>query len=75
MTLEFKRSPWLKIEAVALIVLGLAALLLPLAAGVAAGVVFGLVLTLSGVAGLIAALRGREHSPIGWVKLPGVSFS
>ncbi|MGC1302012.1 MAG: DUF308 domain-containing protein [Caulobacteraceae bacterium] len=53
-------------EAVLLIVLGLAALVLPVAAGLAAAVVFGVILVLSGVLGLVAAFASGGRHPRSW---------
>lgn len=60
------KSPWLTIEAVLLILLGIAAVLMPLMAGLAATLVFAWILILSGMIGLISAFAGRVHSHIGW---------
>jgi uncharacterized membrane protein HdeD (DUF308 family) len=60
------KSPWLTIEAILLILLGLAALLMPLMAGLAATLVFAWILILSGMIGLISAFAGRNHSHLGW---------
>jgi uncharacterized membrane protein HdeD (DUF308 family) len=60
------KSPWLTIEGVALVVLGVLALILPLAAGVAAGVVIGWILIVSGIIGLVSAFSGRLHSHREW---------
>ncbi len=66
MTAVADKSPWLTIEGVVLIVLGVVALVLPLAAGLAAAVVFGWILILSGVVGLISAFAGGLHAHRGW---------
>ena len=66
------RSPILTAEAVLLIVLGIAALLLPLAAGVAASLVFGIILLLSGVLGLAASFASGGRHPRGWSLLSAV---
>jgi uncharacterized membrane protein HdeD (DUF308 family) len=60
------KSPWLRIEAVLLIVLGIAALIMPLFAGVALTLTLGLVLTAAGVIGVISAFAGRHHVHLGW---------
>lgn len=60
------RSPWLSIEGLLLIALGLAALLMPMMAGLAATLVFAWILILSGMIGLISAFAGRAHSHMGW---------
>ena len=66
MDIAAKRSPWLMIEGLLLIVLGLAALSAPMIAGMAVALVFGWILILSGLAGLFAAFAGREHVHFGW---------
>jgi uncharacterized membrane protein HdeD (DUF308 family) len=66
------RSPMLTAEAVLLIVLGIAALLLPLAAGLAASIVFGVILVLSGVLGLAAAFASGGRHPRGWSLLSAI---
>jgi uncharacterized membrane protein HdeD (DUF308 family) len=53
-------------EGIALVVLGLLAVMAPAIASVAATVFFGWILMLSGVAGLITTLRGREVPGFGW---------
>ena len=60
------RSPLVVAEAVVLVLLGLAALVLPLAAGLAVSVVIGGVLTLSGVVGLAVLLASGPHHHRGW---------
>jgi uncharacterized membrane protein HdeD (DUF308 family) len=60
------RSAWLTIEAVLLILLGIAALVMPLMAGLAATLVFAWILILTGMIGLISAFAGRAHAHIGW---------
>ncbi len=60
------RSPWLTIEGVLLIILGLVALWAPFAAGLAVALILGWILLLSGAAGLIAAIIGRDHMHFGW---------
>jgi len=66
MNIAAKRSPWLTLEGVLLVVLGLAALWLPFAAGLAVALVLGWILLLSGGAGLISAVVGRDHLHLGW---------
>jgi uncharacterized membrane protein HdeD (DUF308 family) len=66
------RSPMLTAEAVLLIVLGVAALLLPLAAGVAASLVFGVILILSGALGLAASFASGGRHPRGWSLLSAI---
>ena len=60
------KSPWLTIEGVLLILLGIAALVMPLMAGLAATLVFAWILILSGMIGLISAFAGRAHAHLGW---------
>jgi uncharacterized membrane protein HdeD (DUF308 family) len=60
------RSPWLTIEGVLLILLGIGALLMPLMAGLAATLVFAWILILTGMIGLISAFAGRAHAHLGW---------
>jgi uncharacterized membrane protein HdeD (DUF308 family) len=61
-----RRSTWLTIEGVVLIVLGLFALLAPLFAGLALALTLGILLTVAGVVGLISAVAGRHHAHQGW---------
>jgi uncharacterized membrane protein HdeD (DUF308 family) len=61
-----KRSVWHTIEGVGLIVLGLAAILLPVFAGAAFGLTLGIVLVAAGVVGLISTFQGRRHQHQGW---------
>ena len=60
------KSPWLMIEGVLLILLGIAALVMPLMAGLAATLVFAWILILTGMIGLISAFAGRAHAHLGW---------
>jgi uncharacterized membrane protein HdeD (DUF308 family) len=53
-------------EGIALVVLGLLAVLAPMIASVAATVFFGWILLLSGVVGLIATLRARQAPGFVW---------
>ncbi len=66
MTSILKTSPWLRIEGALLILLGVAAVLMPMMAGLAATLVFAWILILTGMIGLISAFAGRAHSHIGW---------
>ena len=61
-----RRSPWLTVEGVLLILLGVAALLMPMMAGLAATLVFAWILILTGMIGLISAFAGRAHAHLGW---------
>jgi uncharacterized membrane protein HdeD (DUF308 family) len=60
------KSPWLTIEGIALVVLGVLALILPLAAGLAAAVVIGWILIISGIIGLVSAFSGHLHAHRNW---------
>lgn len=61
-----RHSPWLTIEGVLLILLGIGVLLAPMIAGVAAGILFGWVLVMAGVVGLASAFAGRAEAHFGW---------
>jgi uncharacterized membrane protein HdeD (DUF308 family) len=54
------------LEGILLIILGTLAVLVPAVASVAATIVFGWILLLSGVIGLIATLRARHAPGFGW---------
>jgi uncharacterized membrane protein HdeD (DUF308 family) len=60
------KSLWLTIEGVLLILLGIAAVVMPLMAGLAATLVFAWILILTGMIGLISAFAGRAHAHFGW---------
>jgi uncharacterized membrane protein HdeD (DUF308 family) len=66
MSTPSERSLWLSLEGVLLIVLGVGALLMPLMAGIAASLVFGWVLILTGLVGLMSAFANRAHAHLGW---------
>ena len=53
-------------EGIALVILGFLAVMAPAIASVAATVFFGWILLISGVAGLITTLRGRQIPGFGW---------
>jgi uncharacterized membrane protein HdeD (DUF308 family) len=53
-------------EGIALVILGLLAVLAPMIASVAATVFFGWILLLSGVVGLISTLRARQAPGFAW---------
>jgi uncharacterized membrane protein HdeD (DUF308 family) len=59
-------------EGIALIILGTLALLVPAIASVAATIVFGWILLLSGVIGLISTFRARQAPGFGWSLLSAV---
>src|SRR5882724_13120049 len=60
------------LEGIVLIVLGTLAVLVPAVASVAATIVFGWILLLSGVMGLISTLRARQAPGFGWSLLSAV---
>ena len=66
------RSPLLTVEAVLLILLGIAAIVTPLFAGLFVATAIGLILMISGVIGLATALRGGDHVHRGWSVLSAV---
>ena len=59
-------------EGIALVILGFLAVMAPAIASVAATVFFGWILLISGVAGLITTLRGRQIPGFGWSLLSAV---
>ena len=61
------------LEGIVLIVLGTFAVLLPAVASVAATIVFGWVLLLSGLVGLIATIRARQAPGFGWSLLSAIT--
>ena len=61
-----RRSSWHTIEAIALIVLGIFAVLAPIFAGAALALVLGILLAVSGGVGLISAFSGGRHAHVGW---------
>ena len=67
------KSPWLTIEGVLLILLGIAALVMPLMAGLAATLVFAWILILTGMIGLISAFAGSGTGGAGRGVAPAVS--
>jgi uncharacterized membrane protein HdeD (DUF308 family) len=60
------KSIWLTIEGGVLILLGVLALISPIFAGLAAAALFGWLLIMVGLLGLIAAFAGRAHAHLGW---------
>jgi uncharacterized membrane protein HdeD (DUF308 family) len=60
------------LEGILLIVLGTFAVLVPAVASVAATLVFGWILLLSGLIGLVATLRARQAPGFGWSMLSAV---
>lgn len=65
-------APWFIVEGVLLIVLGVAAAALPGLAGVAGAIVFGWVLVLAGVFGLVTVLGSRHHAHLIFSIVSGV---
>ncbi len=61
-----RASRWLHIEGAVLVVLGIAALVFPALAGVAAAVLFGWILIIIGIAGVAGSLSSRPHVHLGW---------
>lgn len=57
---------WLQIEGAVLIALGIAAIIFPASAGATTAVVFGWILIIMGVLGLVSALSARPHIHLGW---------
>ena len=66
MAVATARSPLLMLEAVLLILLGIAAVALPLFAGLLVGTFIGVLLLISGVVGLVSAFSGGAHVHRGW---------
>lgn len=63
---------WFLFEGIVLVILGLAAILLPEAATFAATVFIGWLLLLSGIIGLISTIRARRAPGFGWSLLSAV---
>lgn len=63
---------WFLFEGIVLVILGLAAILLPKAATFAATVFIGWLLLLSGIIGLISTIRARRAPGFGWSLLSAV---
>jgi uncharacterized membrane protein HdeD (DUF308 family) len=61
-----RASTWLHVEAGVLILLGVAAIVFPLVAGIAAAVLLGWILIIIGIAGVVGALQARPHVHLGW---------
>jgi uncharacterized membrane protein HdeD (DUF308 family) len=59
-------APWFIVEGILLIALGAVAAGLPVVAGVAAALVFGWVLILSGIFGIVTLFAARAHTHIIW---------
>ena len=66
------RPQWLMIEAIALIVLGVLAIVFPLFTGIAIAVFLGWLMIIVGVLGLVSAVTGRDHAHLGWSAASGV---
>lgn len=60
------------VEGIVLLVLGLAAIVLPLIATVAVAIIIGWLLLMSGIVGLIATFRMRQAPGFGWSLLSAV---
>jgi len=65
-TARRKAAPWFIVEGVLLILLGIVAAVLPVLAGVAAALVFGWVLILSGIFGIVSLFGARAHTHVVW---------
>jgi uncharacterized membrane protein HdeD (DUF308 family) len=65
-------APWFIVEGILLVVLGVVAAVLPALAGVAAALVFGWVLVLSGVFGLVSLFGARAHTHLVWGAISAV---
>jgi uncharacterized membrane protein HdeD (DUF308 family) len=63
---ERRASTWLTVEGVLLILCGLAAVVFPVVAGIAIGVLFGWILIILGIAGMVSALQTKPHVHFGW---------
>ena len=72
MAVSERRSTWLTIEGVLLIVLGVFALMAPLFAGIALALTLGVLLVVAGAVGLISAIAAKDHSHQGWSLLSAV---
>jgi uncharacterized membrane protein HdeD (DUF308 family) len=72
MAVSDRRSTWLTIEGILLIVLGGFALMAPLFAGIALALTIGILLVVAGAVGLISAIAGKDHSHQGWSLLSAV---
>ncbi|HEX3919381.1 MAG TPA: DUF308 domain-containing protein [Caulobacteraceae bacterium] len=59
-------APWFIVEGLLLVLLGAVAAVLPAVAGVAAALVFGWVLILSGVFGIVTLFGARAHTHLLW---------
>jgi uncharacterized membrane protein HdeD (DUF308 family) len=66
------RSPLLTVEALALVVLGVLAIIFPIFSGIAVGVLLGWLLVIVGVLGVASAFAGRGHIHLGWSVASGV---
>ena len=65
-------SGFIVAEGVILIILGLVAVVFPIIAGVAAAVLFGWILFVSGLVGLVSAFRSRPHLHFQWSMVSAV---
>lgn len=62
----------LLIEGIILIMLGLAAIVIPALAGLAATIYLGWLLVIGGIVGLVATFRARQAPGFGWALLSGI---
>jgi len=60
---------WLVVEGVLLALLGVAAIVLPIVAGLAVAVLLGWLLLAAGIVGLVATVSGRDRASMGWALL------
>jgi uncharacterized membrane protein HdeD (DUF308 family) len=67
-----QRSPLLIAEAVALVLLGVLAIIFPIFSGIAVGILLGWLLVIVGVLGVASAFAGRDHLHVGWSVASGV---
>jgi uncharacterized membrane protein HdeD (DUF308 family) len=65
-------APWFIVEGLLLIALGVVAAVLPGLAGIAGALVFGWVLIMSGIFGLVALFGARDHTHMLWGVLSAV---
>jgi len=65
-------APWFIVEGVLLILLGVLAAALPGVAGLAAAIVFGWILIVSGILGLVSLLGQRGHAHLVWSAISAI---
>jgi len=66
MPTPFAKSPWLTVEGVVLILLGIAAFFAPLIAGLAAAILFAWILLMAGALGVVSAFGAPHAAHQGW---------